>query len=389
MLKYSNMLSERKNFMKSKLTKLTVLVLSVICIACFALACAPNESPSGGQNPPQHIHEYSTEYTYDAEFHWFECECGDDKGNAPHVFVDGKCVCGQTKGEQEPAYTEGLVFVLNKNEDAYIVESYNGIAVDIIIPAIYNGKPVVAIGKEAFVIEYSRGVTIETLKISGQNLEIGYRAFAWCENLTSVELLDGVTSIGDYAFTDCASLTSVVIPDSVESISERAFYHCDSLTSVEYKGSIDSWAEIGFGSSTSNSIYFEKKLIIDGKEVTEVKLTTATKINDYAFSSCSSLTSVVIGDCVKGINSSAFEDCSSLTSVVIPNSVEIIGKYAFYNCYSLSVYYKGTAEDWAKITIGSNNSGLTNGARYCYSENTPTTRGNYWRYVNGVPTIWG
>ena len=25
---------------------------------------------------------------------------------------------------------------------------------------------------------------------------------------------------------------------------------------------------------------------------------------------------------------------------------------------------------------------------YYYSETQPTTSGNYWRYVNGVPTAW-
>jgi hypothetical protein len=75
--------------------------------------------------------------------------------------------------------------------------------------------------------------------------------------------------------------------------------------------------------------------------------------------------------------------------VEIGDSVTSIGNYAFYNCSSLkNVYYKGTASDWAKIAIGGYNSTLTDTTRYYYSETEPTTTGNYWHYVDGVPTAW-
>ena len=81
-----------------------------------------------------------------------------------------------------------------------------------------------------------------------------------------------------------------------------------------------------------------------------------------------------------------------MTSVVIPESVTSIGAQAFYNCESLtSVYYGGTAEDWDQINIYSFNDWLTNATRYYYLENAsdaPTAGGNYWHYVDGVPTAW-
>ena len=79
----------------------------------------------------------------------------------------------------------------------------------------------------------------------------------------------------------------------------------------------------------------------------------------------------------------------AVTSVVIPDSATSIDDDAFGKCSSLtSVYYKGTAEDWGKISIYSNNTALTNATRYYYSETQPTTTGNYWHYVDGVPTVW-
>jgi hypothetical protein len=69
--------------------------------------------------------------------------------------------------------------------------------------------------------------------------------------------------------------------------------------------------------------------------------------------------------------------------------VTTIGYSVFEGCTSLtSVYYTGTAETWAGIEIGWNDYLTYYATRYYYSETTPTEAGNYWRYVDGVPTPW-
>ena len=59
-------------------------------------------------------------------------------------------------------------------------------------------------------------------------------------------------------------------------------------------------------------------------------------IGDFAFSSCSDLTSVTIPNSVTTIGERAFQECTNLTSVSIPNSVTTIDAYAFYDCSSLT-----------------------------------------------------
>ena len=63
---------------------------------------------------------------------------------------------------------------------------------------------------------------------------------------------------------------------------------------------------------------------------------SVTSIGGYAFDSCSSLTSVTIGDSVTGIGQQAFFNCSSLTSITIPVSVKGIGWQAFCRCSGLT-----------------------------------------------------
>ena len=95
------------------------------------------------------------------------------------------------------------------------------------------------------------------------------------------------------------------------------------------------------------------------------------------------------GKAVSAILPEAFQNATKLTSITIPSSVTSIDAPAFHYCSSLTtVYYGSTADDWARISIGNGNSHLTNATRYYYSETQPTTTGNYWHYVDGVPTKW-
>ena len=67
------------------------------------------------------------------------------------------------------------------------------------------------------------------------------------------------------------------------------------------------------------------------------------------------------------------------------DSVTSIGEYAFYlySFYSY-LYCEASSEPsgWDSSWVSSDS------YVYYYSETEPTTTGNYWHYVNGVPTIW-
>lgn len=94
---------------------------------------------------------------------------------------------------------------------------------------------------------------------------------------------------------------------------------------------------------------------------------TVERIGKYAFWMCSSplsgegLRTVVLNDGITSIANSAFGWCLYLTNIAIPVSVTTIEPYAFYRCDNLAdVYYKGTEEQWAAITISEGNALLKN-----------------------------
>ena len=128
---------------------------------------------------------------------------------------------------------------------------------------------------------------------------VGKNTFESFSNLTSVTLPEDFTAIGPYAFCNCSSLQSITIPSTVTSIGEGAFEGCSAMTSVTLPEGL-------------------------------------TAINGMTFSDCSSLTSVTIPSTVTSIGTSAFKSCSSLTSITIPSTVTSIGDYAFMKSSAIS-----------------------------------------------------
>ncbi|MCR4963670.1 MAG: leucine-rich repeat protein [Firmicutes bacterium] len=276
-----------------------------------------------------------------------------------------------------------------------------------------------------------------TLSITGTGEMTDYTSssnapwYSWRSQIHTVEIGDGVTSIGDYAFAYCSSLTSVTIPDSVNSIGGSAFYGCSGLTSVTIP---DSVTNIGSGAlagcknltrievdpenpkyKSADGILFTKDMMMllsfpAGLSGSYTVPNSVTGIGNNAFESCRKLTSVNISGNVTSIGISAFYNCSSLTNATIGNSVISIGQYAFTYCSSLSsvfignsvtnidsyafagcdalrdVYYNGSAEDWQDIAIGSNNAELLNANIHYNAESHALTLSDR---TNGAAAVTG
>ena len=112
--------------------------------------------------------------------------------------------------------------------------------------------------------------------------------YSYRNEIQSIQIGDGVTTIGDWAFFNCSQVTDVIVPEGVTFIGESAFESCRGMVSISLPDSLreipNDWRN-HYGISKS------------------------------AFKNCRSLTTITIPDGVTSIPESAFEECVNLVRV--------------------------------------------------------------------------
>lgn len=229
------------------------------------------------------------------------------------------------------------------------------------------------------------GCKNSVIPADGSVTVIGRGAFNYCEDLFSLVIPEGVTSIENLAFSGNGTLWSVTIPASMMNISETAFKDCRDIVEVINRsdlvitvGSTDNgyiaqnakevhsgttkivnqdgylfytWDGVNYlldyaGSASKVTLpatyngqpYETYEAVFRGdKNLVSVVISPGvTTIVDSMFYRCVNLVNVTIPDSVTSIGMCAFDSCSSLTNIVIPDSVTSIGDQAFENCSSLT-----------------------------------------------------
>ena len=153
-------------------------------------------------------------------------------------------------------------------------------------------------------------------------------------DITTIEIHEGVTRIGSYAFHVCGA-TSLVIPHGVVSIGEFALCskNFTSVTLPDTLTSIEKWAMNGSGITS---------LVIPD---------SVTDIGFDPFGYCLSLTSITIGSGVKDLSAQMFDGSKAVTTVVIHGSNYVLENNLVYTAdMKTAVYYPPGLTD-THITI--------------------------------------
>lgn len=178
-----------------------------------------------------------------------------------------------------------------------------------------------------------------TLTISGKGAMVfkDSNSAPWSDyqdQITSVVVENGVTSISEKAFAQYSNLTSAVIANSVTEIGESAFYNCRNLTSVTLPDSLTSIESNTFNACTKlNTIIIPEHVTI---------------IQDSAFALCAELRAVTFPKSVTEISSDAFKNCWGLATVIILNSECVIGENNFFERSTIYGYENSTAQAFAE-----------------------------------------
>ena len=233
------------------------------------------------------------------------------------------------------------------------------------------------------------------LTISGSGAMTEYSASslpAWCteEDVNTVVVEEGVTSIGSFAFRGCDELTSITIPLSMARIGSSAFSGCAALSEVNYGGTERQKTKLtGSGWSTDgNDALFDalwhclepedgwdycgdavfwkldktaRTLYIKGtgriwdmtadsipwrddlSRVYYVEIDDGvTGIGKQTFLEAGNLRRVTLPESLTRIGVSAFSGCLKLSTIVLPSGITTIGRSAFADCSSLKeIYFEG------------------------------------------------
>ncbi|MES2439062.1 MAG: leucine-rich repeat protein [Verrucomicrobiota bacterium] len=188
--------------------------------------------------------------------------------------------------QQASAATSGIFTYTDHGSSVTIDRCDRFFTGNVTIPPMINGKPVTAIGSQAF---------------------------AYCGS-SVLAVPSGVTTIGSYAFVNCTNLTSITFPETLKSIDESAFHNCIRLETVVIPKGLTS-----FGHAFTNCYGLKNVVFQQG----------VTTISDDAFSGCPRLEKIEIPESVTQIGSSAFRSCSKLKNLVLPSGVRTIGDHAF------------------------------------------------------------
>lgn len=294
----------------------------------------------------------------------------------------------------------------------YIVVGFNDPTAETVeIPATYNGRAVIGIGKDAFqantrlkkviIADSVTGIddnafadceSLEEVILPSALKSIGESAFMFCSKLSRVDLPDGLEMIASYAFLACSELAAPTIPDSVTIIDAYAFSGCYGFEQITIPNGVKRVGQGAFSECLNlKSISFPESILKIGDEVlaqcgslNELTIDQDNQlfysidnclieresrkliagcntipddgsiriIGRYAFAARTDLTEIVVPEGVTEIGEGAFSNCSSAKSMHLPTTPNWIGEDAFYACSSLSSITVESGIQTGYISVG-------------------------------------
>ena len=192
---------------------------------------------------------------------------------------------------------------------------------------MYYAEHIYLNGEEITSVEMPQGITV-----------VQSCAFYCFPDLVTVIIPDSVTSIDWKAFWYCTSLQSIAIGSGVTSIGDSAFYKCNKLESV-YITDMAAWCGIAFENDYANPLYYAKNLYLNGAKVETLEIPEGVQV----------------------IAKNAFVNATCIQGVAIPKSLVGVAANAFTGCSGIAkVYYAGSETEWKDLAISAGNDPLTN-----------------------------
>ncbi|MDE6585042.1 MAG: leucine-rich repeat domain-containing protein, partial [Anaeroplasmataceae bacterium] len=183
---------------------------------------------------------------------------------------------------------------------------------------------------------------------------LGNFAFAYCENLLSIEIPEEVQEVGTHIFAYCYGLKYAVI--NTPNLGKYMFYKCHQLrgstnpedgsksTLIFPEGTINipGWC-FAYCYELEDILFPESLLTIEdyafymcNHKLQRIELPSGCEVlGEHAFQECDVLEEVILSRDLHTLRSFAFYGCENLKSIKLPQGLKVIEPYALAECYLL------------------------------------------------------
>lgn len=179
--------------------------------------------------------------------------------------------------------------------------------------------------------------SLKTVQISQKVETIGAYAFELCDNLSQVTFLEpsSLTTIEEYVFCR-TSIASMNLPQGVKSIGSVSYAQNPNMTAVFIPQSVTSISELNpFCYNTQ----LTQMVVEDGNKVYDSRNNCNGIIETKTNTLVAGCKATLIPASVTAIGRSSFNHCTELTEAVLPATLRSIGKYAYLGCTGLRSFY--------------------------------------------------
>lgn len=212
-----------------------------------------------------------------------------------------------------------------------------------------------------------KGEQIQKIIINDGITKIGKYAFNSLTSLKDVDYGNTLVTIGEKGFYGCTSLTEFIAPSSLENIEYAAFAYCENITNIELNEGLkllDSYCFEGTSVKTVtipstledyNSYVFQNVLTLEEFKVAEGNPTFWTDngvlcetpgdtidVNLLAYPPASKLKTYKVPENITALRSDCFANAVNLEEIILPDTLIVINSDAFRNCGIKSITLKGS-----------------------------------------------
>lgn len=215
------------------------------------------------------------------------------------------------------------------NETVKIL-NYLGEDDEVTVPQTLEQKKVTMIGDSVF----SGDDNLVSVTIPEGVTTLGICCFENCSNLQRVDLPSSLINLGGLStFTDCINLTDIEIPEKITSVGYRVFEGCANLTEIKV--------------DEDNPVLYEQNGIVYNREEKRLECCPGgisgsvtipegiEVIEAYAFSSCEKITDIILPSSLKIMKEAVFVSCTGLEKIVISEGTTTLSDWTFNGCHNL------------------------------------------------------